>query len=62
MKEKISKHVEKLARLESLTYFGGGIGKGESEFVAKFTDRWLRSETPDIIECLKVIKEIDSEL
>lgn len=53
---------EKLMAIKSLKFIETERKGNENRFVARFDDEWLRSETSDIIECLKILREVEEKL
>ncbi|MDI6643219.1 MAG: hypothetical protein QMD95_04120 [Candidatus Hodarchaeaceae archaeon] len=54
--------MERLKQLRSLIYIKTEKGAHENAWVARFDDKWLYSETPDIIECMKILREVEWKL
>lgn len=54
--------VEKLRELRSLAYIGTEKEGYENMWVARFSDKWRYSETPDITECVKILREVEEKL
>lgn len=51
----------RLKKIKTLYYAGIENRGGENKLVARFDDKWFYSETPDIIECLKILREAEKK-